>query len=126
MFVLSFKNGDNDATRNSFDKYYISLKEIKDFIALIDNKPFSYQPLKSKQEAFEKLVEMSRNDDCKTGHLLHYLYHQKYYEVICTDLSRQTNTTIPQQIYFIGKLEKKAAKNYPKRFFRSINCNRII
>ena len=23
LFVLSFKNGDNDATRNSFDKYYM-------------------------------------------------------------------------------------------------------
>ena len=24
LFVLSFKNGDNDPTRNSFDKYYIA------------------------------------------------------------------------------------------------------
>ena len=23
LFVLSFKNGDNDPTRNSFDKYYM-------------------------------------------------------------------------------------------------------
>ena len=39
------------------------LVEIKDFNALIDNKPFFDQPAKNKQEASEELVEMSRNDD---------------------------------------------------------------
>ena len=50
MFVLSFKNGNNDNTRNSFDKYYMRLVEIKDFIALIDSKPFSDQPVKNKKK----------------------------------------------------------------------------
>ena len=36
------------------------LAEIKDFNALID-KQFFDQPVKNKQEAYEKLVEMSRN-----------------------------------------------------------------
>ena len=27
LFVLSFKNGDNDPTRNSFDEYYMPLLE---------------------------------------------------------------------------------------------------
>ena len=40
LFVLSFKNGDNDPTRDSFEKYYMPLVEIKDFNALIDNKLF--------------------------------------------------------------------------------------
>ena len=31
LFVLLFKNGNNDRTRNSFDKYYMPLVEIKDF-----------------------------------------------------------------------------------------------
>ena len=35
LFVLSFKNGNDDPTRNSFDKYYMSLVEIKDFNTLI-------------------------------------------------------------------------------------------
>ena len=63
LLVLSFKNGNNDPTRDSFDKYCMPLAEIKDFNALIDNKPFSDQPVKNKQEAYEKLIEMSRNDD---------------------------------------------------------------
>ena len=62
LFVLSFKNDNDDPARNSFDKYYILLVEIKDFNALIDNKQFFDQPVKNKQEAYEKLVEMSRNN----------------------------------------------------------------
>ena len=60
MFVLSFKNGDNDLMRDSFDQYYMPSVEIKDFNALIDNKPFFDQPVKNKQEAYEKLIEMSK------------------------------------------------------------------
>ena len=39
------------------------LVEVKDFNALIDNKPFFDQPVKNKQETYEKLIEMSKNDD---------------------------------------------------------------
>ena len=80
------------------------LVEIKHFHALIDNKPFLDQPVKSKQEAHEKLLQMSKNNDHTTGDLLHYLYHQNYYKLIGIDLSRHTNTSILQQISLIGKL----------------------
>ena len=46
LFVFSFKNVNNDPKRDSFDKYYIPLVEIKDFNALIDNKPFFVQLVK--------------------------------------------------------------------------------
>ena len=82
LFVLSFENGNNNLTRDSFEKYYMLLVEIKYFNALIDNKPFCDQPVKSKQEEYEKLIEMSRNDDYTTGNLLDYLYHQNYYKLI--------------------------------------------
>ena len=49
---------------------------------------------------------MSRNDDYTTGSLLDFSYHQNYYNLIGTDLSRQSNTNIPQQISFVGKLEE--------------------
>ena len=75
LFVLSFKNGDNDPTRDSFKKYYMSLVEIKDFNVLIDNKPFFDQPVKKKQEVYQKLIEMSRNDDYTTGNLLDFSYN---------------------------------------------------
>ena len=34
------------------------------------------------------------------------MYNQKYYKLIEIDLLRQTNTSIPQKINFIGKLEE--------------------
>ena len=46
--------------------------ERKDLNTLIDNE----KPLKNKQEAQEKLIEMSRKDNCTTGNLFDYLYHQ--------------------------------------------------
>ena len=50
--------------------------------ALIDNKLFCDQRVKNKQEAYEKLVEMLRNNDYTTGNLLDYSYHQNYYKLI--------------------------------------------
>ena len=79
------------------------LVEIKNFNALISNKPFFDQPVRNKQEAYEKLVEISRNDGSTTVNLLDYLYYQKYYNPIGIDLSRQINMIIPQQINFIEK-----------------------
>ena len=46
--------------------------EIKDFNALADKKQFFDQPVKNKLEAYEKLTEMSRNDDYTTGNLLDF------------------------------------------------------
>ena len=106
MSLLSFKNGNLNITRNSFNKYYILLVEIKDFNALIDKKPFFDQLLKKMQEAYEKLVEMTRNDDYATENLLDYLYHQNCCKLISVDLSRKTSTSIPQQNNFAGKLEE--------------------
>ena len=105
MFVLSFKNGGgSDCTRNYFVTYYMPLVEIEH--ALNDNKLFSDQPVKNIQELYEKLVQMSQNDDCTTGNFLYFLYHQNYYKLIDIDLLRQSNTTIPQQSNFTGKLEE--------------------
>ena len=52
------------------------LIDIENFNALIDNKLFFEQPVKNRQEAYEKLVEMSRNNNYTTRNLLDYLYHQ--------------------------------------------------
>ena len=68
LFVLPFKNGDRYPKRDSFDKYYMPLIEIKDFKSLIENKEFFGQTVKNKQEAYEKLIKMmSGNDDYTTG-----------------------------------------------------------
>ena len=53
---------------------------------------------------YEKLVEMSRNNNYTTEYLLYHFYYQKYYKLIGIDLSRQTNASTPWQFSFIRKL----------------------
>ena len=90
------------------------LVETKYFNPLIENKPFFDQPVENKQEAFQKHIEMSRNDDHNMGNLFDYLYHQLnhfyhlyyYFKLIGIDLSRQKDTIIPQKINFTEKIEE--------------------
>ena len=104
MFILLFKNGVYNPKIISFDEYCMELIEMKDFDASIDNKTFFELPVKNKLEAYEKLVEMSRNDYYGTWNVLDYLYHQNCYKLIGINLSKQTNTTISQKVNFIEKL----------------------
>ena len=46
--------------------------------------------------------------------VLDFSYHQNYYKLICTDLSRETNTNIPQYINFVRKSKEG---NGAKMFF---------
>ena len=57
MFVLSLKNGVIDPMRDSFNKYYMVLVEIKDFNALINNKPIFDQPAKKEHERMKALLK---------------------------------------------------------------------
>ena len=105
MCVLSFKNGNDDPTRDSFEKYYISLVEIKYFNELIDNKPCFDQAVKKKEKSktLWKTYWNIRNDDYTAVNLLDFYYHQNYYKPIVINLLRKTNTNIPQQINFTEK-----------------------
>ena len=62
---------------------------IKYFNALIDNKSFFDLSVKNKQEAYEKLIEISWNNDYETGNLLYFSYHQNYWKLGSINLSRQ-------------------------------------
>ena len=73
----------------------MSLKEVKRINALVDTKPFFDQPLKTKQETYAKIVEMLKNNDDITEHLLSYLYHQNDYKLVGIDSSRLSNAVLP-------------------------------
>ena len=103
---MSFENEDD---RISFSKYYTPTIEIKEFNVLTDGKSFFDVPIKSKEETYEAIIEMSKNSDYTTGNLLDYEYFSKHYKLIAIDLSKQIDLEKPdlkQQINFIGKLEK--------------------
>ena len=61
-------------------------------------------PVKNEDEAYEKIINMSNNNDYTTGNLLDF---KENYNLIAIDLSKQTKLKDPQQINFIGKLENQ-------------------
>ena len=84
---------------------YQTLKK-KDFDILTDGKRFFDLPVKN-EEAYEKIIEMSKNNEYKTGNLLDFAYFRENYRLITIDLSKQTTLKDSQQINFIGRLERQ-------------------
>ena len=62
-------------------------------------------PVKNEGEAYEKIIDMSNNNNYTTGNLLDFAYYKENYQLIAIDLSKQTKIKDPQQINFIGKIE---------------------
>ena len=48
--------------------------EIKYFNVLIDGKRFFDLPVKNEEETYEKIIEINRNNDYTTSHLLDFAY----------------------------------------------------
>ena len=106
LFVLSLARTNAGDSRDSFSDYYVPNVEIKDFNVLIDGKSFFDLPVKNGKEAYEKIIEMSNNNDYTSDNLLYFAYFKENYKLIAIDLSKQTKLKDPQQINFIGKLDK--------------------
>ena len=68
--------------------------------------------IKTEEEIYEKIIDISRNNEYATGNLLDYDYFKKYYKLIAIDLSKrqvsQENEDLIQQIDFIGRLTEAA------------------
>ena len=83
---------------------------VKDFNIIIDKLAFFDLPIKNEEEVYEKIIDISRNNEYTTGNLLDYDYFKKYYKLIAIDLSKQQvlqeNEDLIQQINFIGRLEE--------------------
>ena len=107
LFVLSFKNEEN---RTSFSECYTPEVEIKDFSVLNVVVPIVVDvAIKNKEESWQKVIEMTKNNNYATGSLYYYKHFSKHYKLIAIDLSKQIeleNSDLKRQIHFITKLEK--------------------
>ena len=68
--------------------------------------------MKNNEEAYEKIMSISKNNDYITGNLLDYEYFSKHYKIFAIDLSKQIeleNPDLRQQTDFIGKREDDKA-----------------
>ena len=85
---------------------------IKDFNVIIDKLAFFDLPIKIEEEAYEKTIDISKNDEYTNGNLLDYDYFKKYYKSIAIDLRKQQvlqeYKDLIQQINFIGRLDINA------------------
>ena len=68
-------------------------------------KSFFDLSVKNEEEAYEKIIGMSNNNDYMTGNLLDFAYYKENCRLIAIDLSKQTKIKDPQQTNFTGKLE---------------------
>ena len=109
LFVLEYRTADD---RQSFSQFYLPRVMVKDYNAIIDKLAFFDLPIKTDEEAYEKIIDISRNNEYTTGNLLDYDYFKKHYKLIAKDLSKQQileeNEDLIQQINFIGRLENAA------------------
>ena len=109
LFVLAYQNADD---RQSFSQFYLPRVMVKDFNVIIDKLAFFDLPIKTEEEAYENIIDISRNNEYTTGNLLDYDYFKKYYKLIAIDLRKQQvlqeNEDLVQQINFIGRLEQTA------------------
>ena len=113
LFVSPFQRnaGENNTAkdyRDSFSHYYVPNARLKDFNVLIDGESLFDLPVKIEEEAYEKIIDVSNDNDYTTGNLLDFVYfkkkRRKTNRLIAIDLSKQTKLKDPQQISFIGKL----------------------
>ena len=109
LFVLAYRTADN---RQSFSQFCLPNVMVKDFNVIIDKLAFFDLPIKTEEEAYEKIIDISRNNEYTTGNLLDYDYFKKHYKLIAIDLSKQQvsqeNEDLIQQINFIRRLENAA------------------
>ena len=109
LFVLAYQTADD---RQYFSQFYLPKVMVKDFNVIIDKLAFFDLPIKTEEEAYEKIIDISRNNEYTTSNLLDYDYFKKYYKLIAIDLSKQQvlqeNEDLIQQINFIGRLEEAA------------------
>ena len=109
LFVLAYQTADD---RQSFYQFFLPRVMIKDYNVIIDKLAFFDLPIKNEEEAYEKIIDISRNNEYTTGNLLDYDYFKIYYKLIAIDLSKQQvlqeNEDFIQQINFIRRLEEAA------------------
>ena len=75
LFVLTFEN-END--RTSFSKYYIPKVEVGHFNMLFNGKPSFEIPVGNREEGYEAIIEMNKNNDYTTVKLLDYEYFKDH------------------------------------------------
>ena len=71
LFVLAYQNADDG---QSFSEFYLPNVIVKDYNVIIDKLAFFDLLIKTEEETYEKIMDISRNNEYTTGKLLDYDY----------------------------------------------------
>ena len=71
LFVLTYQTADD---RHSYSQFYLPNIMVKDFNVIIDKLASFDLPIKTEEEAYEKIIDVSKNNEYTTGNLLDYDY----------------------------------------------------
>ena len=74
LFVLSYATDDDNYNRQSYSQFYLPKVMVKDYNVIIDKLAIFDLPIKTEEEAYEKIIDISRNKEYTTGNLLDYDY----------------------------------------------------
>ena len=58
LFALAYQNVDD---RQSYDEFYLPKVMVKDYNVIIDKLAFFHMPIRTEEEAYEKIIGISRN-----------------------------------------------------------------
>ena len=64
MFVLAYQNSDD---RQSYSQFYLPRVMVKVFTVITDKLAFFDLPIKTEEEAYEKIIDIRRNNEYTTG-----------------------------------------------------------
>ena len=71
LFVLAYRTADD---RQSFSQFYLPNVTVEDHNVITDKLAFFDLPVKTEKEAYEKIIDISRNNEYTTGNLVDYDY----------------------------------------------------
>ena len=86
LFALAYETADD---KQSFSQFDLPNVMVKDYNIIIDKLAFFHLPIKTEEKAYEKITDISKNNEYTTGNLLDYDYFKKHYKLIAIDLSKQ-------------------------------------
>ena len=118
LFVFAYNNkeGDNNVSVDSYEKYFLQSVKIENYNIEIDRRNFYDQASNDSIRQYDEIRNMptGQGDDYTTGCLLDFSYFEKNYRLIAVDLSEQkaldADSRAIQQIIFTGKIRATEAR----------------
>ena len=110
LFVFPYMRGNNLATENSYNKYFLPRLKIDNYNIELDGRNFYDQAINDSIKQYNEIrkISIGQGDDYTTVCLLDFAYFKEKYRLIAADLSKQkaldADSRAIQQIIFTGKV----------------------